>query len=143
MFGASFHSRDMTLWFLLLLLSVVSLCGSSVPCVAVGTWHFSALAIDRAREILESGGTAVDAAEKGVNALEIDTSEQTFVGYGGLPNSDGDMELDAAIMDGERIPGRKSLRFLSACSFGFCPQGNRRSYWAMENAAVSASPMYN
>lgn len=43
--------------------------------------------------------TAVDAVEAGINAVEIDEKDQYFVGAGGLPNSMGVMELDAAIMD--------------------------------------------
>jgi hypothetical protein len=92
----------------LILLLALSLCSlvriSSVPCVAVGTWHFSSLALEHAKGVLEAGGSALDAAERGINALELDTSEQTFVGYGGLPNAEGHMELDAAIMDGEHGP---------------------------------------
>ena len=34
-----------------------------------------------------------------INAVEIDTRDQYFVGYGGLPNADGIMQLDAAIMN--------------------------------------------
>lgn len=34
--------------------------------------------------------------------LVQDNQEQYFVGYGGYPNADGVMELDAAIMDGKR-----------------------------------------
>jgi len=96
--------------FLLFLLSVSSLPGISAavssvearqgPCVAVGTWNFASLAVEKAGRILAAGGSAVDAAEAGVNALELDASEQTYVGYGGLPNAEGDMEFDAGIMDG-------------------------------------------
>lgn len=71
------------------------------PCVAVGTWKFASLAVKSASSVLSSGGSAVDAAQAGVLALELDTSEQTYVGYGGLPNDEGDMEFDAAIMDGK------------------------------------------
>ena len=50
-------------------------------------------------EILSSGGSAVDAVEKATNVIEVDP-EDTSVGYGGLPNEDGVIQLDASIMDG-------------------------------------------
>lgn len=67
---------------------------------AVATWKFGQIAIDQCAEILLSGGSAVDAVEGGILAVELDTRDQYYVGVGGLPNSAGDMELDAAIMDG-------------------------------------------
>lgn len=36
----------------------------------------------------------------GVTAVELDTQDQYYVGLGGLPNSDGVMEFDAAVMEG-------------------------------------------
>lgn len=36
----------------------------------------------------------------GVTAVELDTQDQYYVGLGGIPNSDGVMEFDAAVMDG-------------------------------------------
>ena len=45
------------------------------------------------------GGSLLDAVEKGVNVVEDDPNV-TSVGYGGLPNAEGEVELDAGIMDG-------------------------------------------
>lgn len=50
-------------------------------------------------EILASGGRAIDAVEKATNVIEVDP-EDTSVGFGGLPNEDGVVQLDASIMDG-------------------------------------------
>ena len=50
--------------------------------------------------ILSAGGSALDAVEKAVNVIEVDP-EDTSVGYGGLPNEDGVVQLDASIMDGK------------------------------------------
>ena len=36
-------------------------------------------------------------------AVELDNQDQYFVGLGGLPNADGVMELDAAVMDGKTM----------------------------------------
>ncbi len=46
-----------------------------------------------------SSGSMLDAVEKGANVVELDP-EDTSVGYGGLPNEDGVVELDASIMAG-------------------------------------------
>lgn len=39
----------------------------------------------------------------GITAVELDTQDQYFVGLGGLPNADGLMEFDAAVMDGKTM----------------------------------------
>jgi len=50
-------------------------------------------------ESLTSNGNILDAIEKGANVVELDP-EDTSVGYGGLPNEDGVVQLDASIMYG-------------------------------------------
>eukprot|EP00752_Nemacystus_decipiens_P001486 g1460.t1 len=67
---------------------------------AIATWRFGKIAVDAAAAVLEDGGSALDATEAGVTAVEMDTQDQYYVGKGGLPNSDGVMEFDAAVMDG-------------------------------------------
>ena len=49
--------------------------------------------------ILEGGGSALDAVERGANVIEVDPDDVS-VGYGGLPNFEGVVQLDASIMDG-------------------------------------------
>jgi len=49
---------------------------------------------------LAGRGTALDAVERGANVIEVDP-EDSSVGYGGLPNEDGVIQLDASIMDGK------------------------------------------
>ncbi len=56
-------------------------------------------AMRQAWQILASGGTAIDAVERGANVIEVDP-EDTSVGYGGLPNEDGVVQLDSSVMDG-------------------------------------------
>ena len=56
-------------------------------------------ACKRAMELLEAGGDPVDAAVAGINLVEDDPEEHT-VGYGGLPNEEGVVELDACVMHG-------------------------------------------
>lgn len=51
--------------------------------------------------VLQSGGTALDAAEKAVNVAELDPRDPS-VGYGGDPNEEGFLQLDASVMDGAR-----------------------------------------
>ncbi len=57
-------------------------------------------AMEAGWEILKNGGSAVDAAEKAANVIEVDP-EDTSVGYGGLPNEQGVVQLDASFMDGK------------------------------------------
>jgi N4-(beta-N-acetylglucosaminyl)-L-asparaginase len=57
-------------------------------------------AMETAWEILTNGGSALDAVEKATNIIEVDP-EDTSVGYGGLPNERGVVQLDASIMDGK------------------------------------------
>jgi L-asparaginase/N4-(beta-N-acetylglucosaminyl)-L-asparaginase len=71
-----------------------------VPCVIV-TWRFGEPACKAALDVLETGGSALDAVEAGANVTEEDP-EVRSVGYGGVPNRDGIVELDAAIMDGQQ-----------------------------------------
>ncbi len=56
-------------------------------------------AVETAFQILINGGSALDAVEKGTNIIEVDP-EDTSVGYGGLPNADGVVQLDSSVMDG-------------------------------------------
>ena len=53
----------------------------------------------RAMERIEAGADTLDAVIAGVNIVEED-SEITSIGYGGLPNEDGVVELDASVMHG-------------------------------------------
>src|ERR1700754_3212966 len=49
----------------------------------------------KAMETIKGGGDTLDAVIAGVNIPELDPRE-TSVGYGGLPNEDGVVELDAS-----------------------------------------------
>jgi N4-(beta-N-acetylglucosaminyl)-L-asparaginase len=53
----------------------------------------------KAMEILKTGGDTLDAVIAGVNIVELDPNDHT-VGYGGLPNEEGVVELDASVMHG-------------------------------------------
>jgi N4-(beta-N-acetylglucosaminyl)-L-asparaginase len=57
------------------------------------------VAVTRAMELIQGGATALDAVIAGVNIVEDDPNDMT-VGYGGLPNEEGVVELDAAVMHG-------------------------------------------
>ncbi len=66
--------------------------------VVVSTWDFGKSANTGAWEVLSKGGRALDAVEAGVKIPEADPTIQT-IGYGGLPDRDGFVTLDACIMD--------------------------------------------
>lgn len=59
------------------------------------------LALDTGIAILKEGGAAarLDAIVESVAIVEADPKDDS-VGYGGLPNADGEVELDCSIMDG-------------------------------------------
>ncbi len=56
-------------------------------------------AVERALNLINSGSDALDAIVAGVNLVEEDPEDRS-VGYGGLPNADGIVELDSAVMHG-------------------------------------------
>src|SRR6476661_3479182 len=53
----------------------------------------------KAMEVMRAGGDTLDAVVAGVNIVELDPND-TSVGYGGLPNEDGVVELDASCIHG-------------------------------------------
>ena len=56
-------------------------------------------AVNKAMERLRAGAAPVDAVVAGITLVEDDPNDNS-VGYGGLPNEDGIVELDASVMDG-------------------------------------------
>ena len=75
----------------------------TVPNAAAGPLVISSAngikAVEKAMAILKAGGSTLDAVVEGVTLVE-DDPEDTSVGYGGLPNADGEVELDASVMHG-------------------------------------------
>ena len=68
--------------------------------------HFAAVssgnglrAVNRAFELVEAGTDTLDAAVEGVKIQELDPADNS-VGYGGLPNEEGVVQLDASCMHG-------------------------------------------
>lgn len=66
--------------------------------IVLSTWRFGIPANEAAWEVLKKNGTALDAVEAGVKIPEGDPKERS-VGYGGRPDRDGRVTLDACIMD--------------------------------------------
>jgi N4-(beta-N-acetylglucosaminyl)-L-asparaginase len=54
---------------------------------------------EKAMELLKQGSDPLDAVIAGVNIVEEDPNDRS-VGYGGLPNEEGVVELDASVMHG-------------------------------------------
>lgn len=65
--------------------------------LAIATWPREA-ATAAAWNVLQSGGSALDAVEQGVRVQEADPKDSS-VGYGGRPDREGNVTLDACIMD--------------------------------------------
>lgn len=68
----------------------------------VSTWPFSLQLTEKAAEMLSSGARAIDALEEGVRLVESDPTVDS-VGRGGFLNAKGELELDAAVMDGDTL----------------------------------------
>ncbi|MDQ2657092.1 MAG: N(4)-(beta-N-acetylglucosaminyl)-L-asparaginase [Bacteroidota bacterium] len=77
--------------------------------IVISTWNFGIAANAAAWKVLSAGGRALDAVEAGAKIPEGDPKE-TSVGFGGLPDRDGKVTLDACIMDEEGNCG--SVAFL-------------------------------
>lgn len=58
--------------------------------------------IEAAIEVLRSGGSALDSVIAGTRLVEANPADHT-VGYSGLPNLLGEVELDASVMDGKGL----------------------------------------
>lgn len=66
----------------------------------IATWRMAAEGVEKAAAMLKEGGDAGDAIETAVREVE-DFPYYKSVGYGGLPNEEMEVELDAAYMDGD------------------------------------------
>lgn len=66
--------------------------------IIISTWDFGIPANKEGWKILSEGGRSLDAVEHAAWVPEADPTIQT-VGYGGLPDRDGFVTLDACIMD--------------------------------------------
>jgi N4-(beta-N-acetylglucosaminyl)-L-asparaginase len=69
---------------------------ASKPLV-IATWHVID-ATAKAMEVLQAGGSALDAVEQGCKVEEANEKGQS-VGKGGLPDRDGNVTLDACVMN--------------------------------------------
>src|ERR1700732_2319145 len=68
----------------------------------IATWPFGMTAVKIAAALLEQGQRALDAAVAAAQAVEDDPKIHS-VGYGGLGNAIGTVQLDACVMDGQTL----------------------------------------
>lgn len=68
----------------------------------IATWRMAKEGIEQGFEQLNQNGKASDAIETAIKAVE-DFPYYKSVGYGGLPNEDQVVELDAGYMDGDTL----------------------------------------
>ncbi|CAK6968306.1 N(4)-(beta-N-acetylglucosaminyl)-L-asparaginase [Scomber scombrus] len=73
---------------------------ASLPLV-INTWPFKN-ATAAAWSVLQSGGSVLDAVEKGCARCEMEQCDGS-VGYGGSPDESGETTLDAMIMNGDTM----------------------------------------
>src|SRR5262249_3931077 len=67
--------------------------------VVIATWPFGQPAVKTAAALLQADKPALDAALAGAQAVEDDPKVHS-VGFGGLGNAIGTVQLDACVMDG-------------------------------------------
>jgi len=70
--------------------------------VLASTWRFGLKANEAGLAKLKETGSSLDAVEAGVRVVEADPNVSS-VGFGGIPNRDGEVELDASIMHGPNL----------------------------------------
>jgi isoaspartyl peptidase/L-asparaginase-like protein (Ntn-hydrolase superfamily) len=70
--------------------------------LVIATWPFGQTAVKVAAGLLAQGKPALDAAIAGAQAVEDDPAVDS-VGFGGLPNALGTVQLDACVMDGKTL----------------------------------------
>lgn len=68
----------------------------------IATWRMAVEGITKGAELLKEGRDAGDAIETAIREVE-DFPYYKSVGYGGLPNEEMEVELDAAYMDGDTL----------------------------------------
>ena len=68
----------------------------------IATWRMAVEGITKGAEMLKDGGDAGDAVESAIREVE-DFPYYKSVGYGGLPNEEMEVEMDAAFMDGNTL----------------------------------------
>ena len=68
----------------------------------IATWRMALEGITKGANFLEEGKCAGDAIEEAIKEVE-DFPYYKSVGYGGLPNEEMEVELDAAYMDGDTM----------------------------------------
>lgn len=68
----------------------------------IATWRMALKGISQADDLLKKNGNAKVAIETVIKAVE-DFEFYKSVGYGGLPNEEMEVELDAAFMDGDTL----------------------------------------
>jgi N4-(beta-N-acetylglucosaminyl)-L-asparaginase len=107
-----------------LMISAAAAAGASGAALAQGSRRNIVIsstnglrACAKTMEMLKTGADTLDAVIAGVNINELDP-EDTSVGYGGLPNEQGVVELDASVMHGptRRAGSVASLRSIKTPS---------------------------
>src|SRR5580765_3128509 len=88
--------------------------------VLISSWN-GAPATSLAAELAAQGTPLLAAIVQGIKLVEDDPEEMS-VGFGGLPNEDGEVELDAAVMDGPRhkaggVAGLRRVRHACALAY--------------------------
>jgi N4-(beta-N-acetylglucosaminyl)-L-asparaginase len=86
--------------------------------LVIATWPFGMTAVKTAAALLQEGKPALDAALAGAQAVEDDPKVHS-VGFSGIANAIGTVQLDACVMDGQTmscgaVAGVENIRHVAA-----------------------------
>lgn len=98
---AAFCQYKMFVSLLIFILALLFSPGHASLPLVINTWPFRNAAV-AAWSTLQSGGSALDAVEKGCARCEMEQCDGS-VGYGGSPDESGETTLDAMIMNGDTM----------------------------------------
>ena len=103
----------------------------------IATWRMALEGVTQASETLKAGASATQSVVSAVAEVE-DFPFYKSVGYGGLPTENGEVELDAAFMDGDTLAFGAVGNLVDIANPVKVAQALSRELQEMESAEIEA-----